>query len=259
MSVLFSINYLGCSGIRNMMAVCIFHVVLFCELVEKKNRLICWSVYIGCCLIHSQVIIFLGLRCLLFLYNKFTKTIMKIILFFSLSVFTIISGDILNLFGNNTFLGNIISRALYLFDLYNESGTQYYSDGYLKLCLFLYVVMFIVCVYSYSRLNKTEQKKWSRYYDYMVILMIVTISSYSYTDLFTRFNSLVTPMFVIMTNLYIRLNGGSSPLRVHKDNYNTTKSYIDLAILIIIYGVYIIDILINYLLRYRAMDKYFMF
>ena len=258
MSVLFSINYLGCSGIRNMMAVCIFHMALFYELVERKNRIACWVVYAACCLIHSQAIIFLGLRGLLFLYNRFTKNIMKIALIFGISIFTIMSEDILSLFKHNRFLSNIISRALYLFNLYNEGGTQY-TDRYLQLCMFLYIVMFVICAYSYNRLDINSHKKWSRYYDYLVILMLVTISSVAYSDIFARFNTLFTPMFIIMSNLFIRTNGGPTPLSVHKDEKNISKSYIDLAIIVIIYGVNIIYLLSNYILRYKQMDQYFKF
>ena len=73
--LLFMINYLDVSGIRNMLAVSIVLLAVYWELVLKKKRILSFFLYVIGILIHNSVCILLLLRLLVLIKNKIWKTL----------------------------------------------------------------------------------------------------------------------------------------------------------------------------------------
>lgn len=251
--VLVSVNYQACSGIRNITAIYIFHYFLYQELVRKKKTIVCWCMYVFCCLIHSQAVVFLGIRIVLLLYNRITKNIIKLAMLFGVLLFTFYQDSFLDLISNIKFLSSIMGESVNLFEVYTENGTEYSS-----LVIRTYLVMYIFTLligYIIVKFYNTKGE-WNQYYYYITLVVLFSLGTIQNTDIFLRFNFMIIPVTAVFCSVFIKQTGGNHIFSVKRRDNQLGANY-QMIILLMVYMYMCVSLLINYYLRYRAMDQYY--
>jgi len=87
-----------CSGVRNGLAFTVFIVCIYFDVVEQKNRPLCYLGYLLCMGFHSSVIILVALRCVLFITRKNDSKWVFVGMLLAISV----CGNILQMIGEAT-------------------------------------------------------------------------------------------------------------------------------------------------------------
>lgn len=191
--VMFATNYVYVvSSIRNLLALSIFSYFLFIDLVEQKNKVICFMVYIMLCLFHSSISVLLAFRILIYLYKKVTKVALKLIFLFW-SFFLPIILDNINLFTGQYF--NILSQKIETY----SAGDRYN----LNVLLYNLVLVLIVAItiYIYIKKNKYKNNYSLQYVNYISLIIIFTLGSIKQYDLFIRMAAFIvfsSPYYILM-------------------------------------------------------------
>ncbi|SCI76585.1 Uncharacterised protein [uncultured Clostridium sp.] len=191
-------NYLtSISGIRNFMAFSIFFYVLYMDLVEGKKKLICFSIYIILCFIHTSVIILIVIRLILFIRIRFLKKIV-VSLILVWSFFIPVITTIFTKFERIEFFRELI----YKMSVYNNIGITINIHSILATIL-LIIAILIICI-STNILNVKEDKPIYTYLNYAKLLCIFIIGSINNYHVFIRFSNSLT--FVIPIILGVAIN-----------------------------------------------------
>lgn len=253
--IVFNIDFLSISGIRNILATTIFSYVLYLDLIKKKNRILCFGAYAVICTIHSMGVMLLAFRLILFFYsrrsnNRFINLIL-IVVFFSMQRITEILISNIN---SNSIIGGIIYRALDSFILYSENGTEnsIFIQG---TAAALYFLCFIICKFfkKYSS-NFNDYKEW---YQYIMIIFSYILSAVPMRDIFMRFRLI---LFVLMIPIIVEISSeffGKRIFSIKRINKNNISQY-SILIEIIIFIEIFFSFLINIYLRYLAIDMNFL-
>lgn len=202
-----TIDFVSISAIRNIFVSMTFCYILYAELIEKKNRLICWGGYLLLSLIHSYAFVLIFVRVLLLISNKYSK---YIICFLSAVSYGFIAT-------NSAFLIKILDRLgegrlVSILKIALNRGveySQYLSDDRWKLkalSLLLYILSFVF-VFLYVRDTKimSSQNKecYKKLYTYYVYFFILTLSCYSQFDMFTRGMMVLMPISGIFVSRFM--------------------------------------------------------
>ena len=190
---LFLFDYRSISSIRNVFAFAVFTYVLYQDVVRGKNRIWCFLAYLLLCQIHSVIYIFVALRCLLLITNRYTKIAIGLMVFMSYAL----NGQIVSLLSHisefkfvTEFIGRIIS--------YSGGGT----DFSLKRGIFRGGVMLVYLLIYFSGSKDLNTKKGMRDYGYFFVLtFLFTAGSMTQYDIFIR-NDMI--LLMLLMPYYLR-------------------------------------------------------
>ena len=207
---LMCINFVSISAIRNIFVAVAFCFVLYEELVEKKNKIVCWICYGLLCLIHSYGFLLLFFRLLLLITNRFTKYVIAV---FALIAYGVVVNkvsfvtELLKQFGGSSVV-SLLNAAI-------DKGveyTAYLSDDRWKLkvlALFFYCLeaVFILIYYRCSDvIHEKRNTGYRRMLEFYLYFLLFTISAYSQYDIFTRGGMFMIPLTgIFVTRFYNEL------------------------------------------------------
>lgn len=192
-------NYMGIiSGIRNPLAITIFIYLLYWEIIERRYVKFCWIGYILVCFVHLSVFILLFFRILLLVYNRYSKFLIKILIFgWSLFLPSILK--IANYFNNIPIVNYIISKV----NSYDIREANAVAD--VKVYTIVYSTLLITCIFIaftyYKKYRKSEKNKQIvKYFNMFIIFSLFVIGSISQYHLFVRMNRALALMSIPILN-----------------------------------------------------------
>lgn len=193
--IIFGYDFMAVSGIRNILAVSIFSYAIFLDLVLKKKKTICALLYIVCCFIHTICFVYLILRLLLILDNRFTRWILMAcasLLFLFTSIYY---ENLITLFSGI----KVAQTALRLFHNYTIEGGSagVVRRGNLYACILLYTAALFMCRYFKKRIH--TQEAYSDYIDYFLLTILFTIGSFRQYDMFARYSMFIIPFILVFS------------------------------------------------------------
>ena len=220
--VIFGLDYLSAiSGVRNILAFSIFAYCLYYDLVEEKNRILCFIVYGMMCLLHNSCVILLGFRIVMFLYNKYTKRIFQIVFFlwgifvpFIVKVLDSIPNYYLNQISEKIktyFVGMMFNANLTLFNL----GMS---------------ILILVIVVAYKNIDE----HYSKHTDYLILAVLFTIGSVKQYDVFIRMGSflvLSSPYYILRFLNHEKISCDKNLLKIKNLNIIVNIGIIIISIL----------------------------
>ena len=155
------------SGLYCYIGIIIFALGIYYEYIKKKNKAICYSLYILSLFVHSSLFLPAFLL-IMFKINKEKFNINTIVACFLIFVFAL---EIISLF-NNIFPSVIFTRIIYMYNNYvtkNEHYKIYYSGTILFIEL---SKLLITLLFTFIDRNKKENIKTN---DYILLLSLSTI------------------------------------------------------------------------------------
>ena len=174
---LFSFNHvLLISGIRNYFAFVIFTLLIYIEMIKKKENRLTNLLYIPLIFFHKSMIVYVFIRYLLFLNKKVSKTIVIIIsllMFVSPTVF-------LKIFEN--FTSNNIINSLYT-GIVGYTGNNFHFYSFL-IILPMYL-FYVLCVNSTRYIIKFDLIN-EKFYRLFILLLIFGLGVIRYNVIFDR-------------------------------------------------------------------------
>ncbi|PGT89046.1 EpsG family protein [Bacillus sp. AFS040349] len=240
-------NYLGLlSGIRNMLAFSVFAYFLYIDLVEKKNSLFCWLIYILLCFFHSSTVVLVLFRLLLYLYNKFTGKIINIVLIaWSFGSFMII-----NMLDSLT---DIKLFKLLIMQIEGYSTLDYYPI-IPAISKYLILITIMITFLYFMNVNKSikELKGITRFSALIIAFTIGSITNYHIFVRFVNFLIFLSPIYIMLIskNIYpytSEVNHAAITWRQTSKNKKLTKSILVLLII----SISLLSILYLFVFQYR--------
>lgn len=226
--VIFGLDYLSAiSGVRNILAFSIFSYCLYYDLVEEKNKILCFIVYGMMCLLHNSCVILLGFRIVLFFYNKYTKRIFQVG-FFLWGIFVPYIVKILDSIPN-VYLNQI-----------SEKIKTYYTGMMFNANLTLFNLGILVLIGVIALEYKNIHEHSSKHTEYLMLVIVFTIGSIRQYDLFIRMTSFVVfsaPYYILRYLNYQEVNGGKSLTKIKNLNLMVNLGIIIISILGFMYQI----------------------
>lgn len=186
--VLFSLHYSGViSGIRNDLAFSVCSYFLYIDLVENKNRLLCFGIYIAMALLHPSVAIIVFMRMMVYLSNKYlSKGLLVFLLGWTLFLDKII--NYIQQFTSNAYINLLLSKLIgYTVDEANIANilpNQYYA-------LMMFVRTIIATYICYLLLHNIKSNKYSPMNLFIGFVILYMFGSYGSYHIFLRMSDLV--------------------------------------------------------------------
>lgn len=196
--ILCTMSYLGVmSGIRNMLAFSVFSYVLYVDLVEKKNKIVCFAIYIALCLLHTSVVTLVIFRLLLTIAKR--KFFFIIIAIFSLlwPLFNIFIFKVLGLLKELEFFMVLDEQV----KGYIGGGTQYvFSTASIRL---ISLVIILFCVILSMYMSRNIRNYPDKYFRYILLIIFFTAGGIFQYDIFVRMVCFLifSSPFVLLTAL----------------------------------------------------------
>nr|WP_295255858.1 EpsG family protein [uncultured Blautia sp.] len=208
------------SGIRNQLAFTIAIYIVYNDLEEKKNKILCIIGYILCGMIHQSAYVVLFLRVLLLIPSKKIKAIIAVLLLgWSTMLSTIV--QIMSKYINIPVINSILWKITIYTDNSKDNINIILRDYYKKVMIsnsMLLVVAFVFCIIGiryirkfapgqyncymlgrYGNKNINISENLSENYVYICLYAVcLTIGSYMYYWLFLRFAVLVQLMLPVL-------------------------------------------------------------
>lgn len=254
-AILFAFFFLYCcldfrsvSGIRNMLAFILFSFVLYQELIQKKNKILCWILYLLICGIHMSCVIFVGLRMVLLIGKRWIKIPVMFICLFLYS-FSEIIADFLTKFSEIPYLNALRLQI----EGYLIGRSEYNPKG-----IFIYLIIEVGVIFLYLEVykNKRFKKYVGQYGEYCLYVVIFALGSIRNYDLFVRSNiiiiSLFLPIIVFYFTYIIELKGGCIRGISKRNDFKFNIVIVFSFLLVILFEFYC-----RIRLNYIVMDPYF--
>lgn len=241
------------SSIRNILASSLFIFGLYYDLIYHKKYSIIF--YILACLIHSLGFLYLTIRVLLILYNKFNKYIMGLLF---IAGFTLISMY-------NTKLSILFSSFPIISGTFDRLGTYLSGVGLENDRIYTYVYLGIYII-TLLFANFTEKKidinnKLLQLYNYTVIFTLFTFGSILQRETFNRARFILIPLGILFLAFFLRttvINGRYISFDNKKNNSNGIMEYgILLLALYIVIALFYFGVL--YITTYNYYSTLFTF
>lgn len=181
-------NVINLSMIRQALAYAVFGYVLYWDLVEQRNKVGCFIIYILLCFVHSSGIMFLGFRLLIIVYKKVSALPIIIGFFLIYTAIPIVENLLVKL--KLSFLREFLVKMVhYLVDRV-VLEEQHVS---LKATM-LYIFLFLVLLYfmRYSR----RKKEYKDYSVFIIFIFAFCIPMVRQADIFNRFQLFLPIVFI---------------------------------------------------------------
>lgn len=227
--ILFTMSYLGVmGGIRNMLAFSLFGYTLYSDLVEKKNKIICFTIYIALCLFHSSIVILVVFRLLVALTKKrlsFFFLLVVSLLWPLLSLYII---KILGLLKGVVFFSFLQEQV----EGYINGGTQFvYSTASIRLLSLISIFSCLIFCIFMQKYIKDYPDKYLRFF---LITILFTIGGVFQYDLFVRMVCFLifSSPFVILIALSVSSNGTNRNVTILKMFLNVELIFVSVISLV---------------------------
>ena len=204
--IISNLNYIGViSGIRNNLAFTLFFLLNYLELIEKKNKVICWVLMILLGLFHSSIYIVLFCKFIAMIINKYSRKVVYVILAVS-SLFgaRVVSYVVekLNFIGSDKIFEDFLWKTTYYLDWTTTNSWYYYRN---VMVMFLTVTIFF---YFYFKRRKLVQE-YRTYVNLFLMLIIITIG-FAFNDIvFGRLAIAVCLFSIIPMELLLTTNSNN--------------------------------------------------
>lgn len=211
-------DFLAISGIRNMLAVVACTYFIYMDVVEKKNRILCWVMYLLCASIHPVCVVYIAMRLCLIIINRYTGLLIKLGIVFGFTVVPFIYPYIEEVINGIPIL-NEAMRLFFNYSLRTDTviiKSTFYSN------LLLYAMMGIVLI-VYHKIVKEEKNKM---FEYTVISLLFTIGSINQYDIFVRYRMAVVPLILIYVLEVVCVIGGKNIFSMKKEKASIVGLYI---------------------------------
>lgn len=219
------------SGIRNQLAFTIAIYIIYNDLEEKKNKVLCVIGYILCGMIHQSAYVVLFLRLLLLIPSKKIKAIIAVLLLgWSTMLSTIVQA--MSKYINIPMINSILWKITIYTDNAKDNINIILRDYYKKVMIsnsMLLVVAFFFCMIGIRYIRKFSLDQYNCYmlgrygnkninisenlgedYIYMCLYAVcLTLGSYMYYWLFLRFAVLVQLMLPILASYIFSIKNRS--------------------------------------------------
>lgn len=216
--LLCSLEYRSVSGIRNMLAYAVFAFVIYADLVEKKNKILCFALYMILCEVHMVVPIFVALRLAVIIGHKALKWALIIM---ALAAFTIrdVALAFLERYSASEFVSDFLGKNHGYIRRYEKGIAVYYYRYAYSLLAFIVVMLLIYLVCKNYRLM---EEKMDAYNLFFVMTIAITIGAVRQYDFLYRNCMLIAflaiPYTVRFFNSVVLFNKSTVILRIPGSN-----------------------------------------
>lgn len=220
------------SGIRNMLAFSLFALVAFNELYgdkSKLNKAFAWVIYAALCFFHSSIIVLFLIRIVVEVCYR--KKFVGSVLMLSWATFWINMQNWLTPYTNYKLIALIVGQL----DYYQVSP---YTNVYTYMIRFIALTTVIVAFYYIKRTEPDILKKHQKYYVFCEYILLFTVGSCMYYDLFVRFCNLSIIVGVSIIPVF---------LNIRKNNFVKFMS-------VVILSVSIFSLVFYFMIAYRHME-----
>lgn len=207
MTLLFLVRFLDITGIRNILSASIFSAALYDDLVKHKKT--SFIFYIVAALIHSSALLYLIIRALLWIYNKYNKIIVVVIMLAASAIIVNFSSALETLFSLNASTAAIYSRLMLY--LNNGSGMQL-NQRYRLLYAVMYIFILLIAL-CYEK-GFDYDKKYGKLTDFVVLLIAFSFSFINQRELFNRNRMIIIPIGVLFFGLLLKYVTGAKPFSI---------------------------------------------
>ena len=247
--VFLAMDFIGVSGIRNVLAFCVFILGFYFDVFKLHRKELCWIFYLVAASIHSAALILILLRLVLIFYSKATKIVMNIFVFIIIAIAPQFLSIAYDRFSNVP----IISSGLWI--------TIKYLNGFIEStdlagmrysCLILYIGVFLIVV-NVLVINKSIT--FRQCYNYIILCFFFTIGSFGQYDTFVRMRFLFAPFLAILFLDYFHSITGGKRLVIQGSNMGATL--INMIIFLAFIASVIITIVYRFIYQYYPLTQYF--
>lgn len=247
---LFTFDYIHLSLVRQCITYILFGYAVYAELVERKNKMQCFVIYILICFVHATGVMLLGFRLLIVLYKKIGKFP---ILVGILGIYAIVPyvQNILE-WCNIYFLQVFLSKIVYYLTERGNAATQHAS--YKAICLYLLYSFIILYFRKYAR----QAVRYKDYTMFILFILAFCIPASRQQDIFERFQ-IIFPILmlpVIMELLEEFFGKNIFTIKMKKGYF---QAYMGLCLLALGIGITVSAFAVNCHKSYRFAQPYFSF
>lgn len=180
-----------CSGLAQFLAIVIVFLAIYLELIKGKKGWQYKLLYVVGLLIHSSVAILIIFR-LLILLNQKKYLPALIIIFIIYSMAPVLLTYVLKAFSGVPIIGELLVKA----EWYTIKANNIFSFPY-HVVMYIFTIFYLV-LYACSKKYR-ENTINNKYCDYILIILLFTLASWRYFDIFMRF----TNLNILLMNIYI--------------------------------------------------------
>lgn len=211
--LLFLTRFMDITGIRNILSSTIISIALYLDLVENKKKSI--VLYVLGALIHSMGFIYIILRLILLLYNRFNRIIIPIVLISASAIITYFSNDISLLLSRSVMGSSTYDRLLIYM---NNQANMGINERYRFLYAVIYIFILVICLLYSAHFD--DDNRFKKLSDYTVLLVFFTFSFFGQRELFNRERLLLVPLGVILVGEMLKRISGDSVLSIIVERSN---------------------------------------
>ncbi len=216
--LLFLIRFLDVTSIRNILATAIFSVAIYDDLVEHKKRSI--ALYIITVLIHSAALMYLLIRIVLWLYGRYNKIVVLVLMLAASTLIINFSDRLAQIFLWSPAIQSLFSRLMHYMN--NGSG-MVLNERYRLLYAVMYI--FILAIALCYEKGFDVDKKYGKLTDFMVLLTAFTFSFINHRELFNRNRMVLIPIGLFFFAQLLKQISGSRMGSVILYNNSNKKNY----------------------------------
>lgn len=238
-------------GIRNVLAFSILARVLYMDLIEKRQRKLCFLIYLMLTQIHMSVAVFVLLRIIAILKNKYSYLFVNTILLFWRIALLPMAIKILTLFNLPAFYSINDKIGLYM-----QSERFSTPTAYSKLALLIIVI--VIYLVEKKKIDRLGFVEYNRFFS---LVLVFVIGSFWQYDLFVRSVNLVVFLFIFYLLVFYNLtssNASSQTAAYSMGNMNIKNyniAYTKFLLLIMLFTVSLVVFYADYI----TMQKYILF
>lgn len=206
--IMLTTDFIAISGIRNILAASIFIYAFYNEYVLQRRQVLSILMYALSFLIHSSMIIFIGIRVLHIFYKNF-KILINIFLFAVFSILPLMLSDLYILFAKIPKFVMILRT----YENYYRGWTGNFDRRGAQICsLVLYSMGMVLAIYLKHKYDKNPQIcRITEFYTMSFLFILGSIQQY---DIFIRFRFISIPLTSMLVLFFFSENKFKSILRI---------------------------------------------
>lgn len=244
--LLVMLDFRSISGLRNMTAYALFAYVLYKDLVRNANKPLCMLAYLAIANVHSSTFVLIILRLLLELNRFIPKLVLMIIPLAAFSSINLIL-PVLIRYSEIPMIQSLIDKL----NTYGFGGGSRYIVFRAAVRLFQIVFCMLLCLYCKRRIPQT--KRFQRYGDVILLLVMYALGSIRQYDIFVR--SMIFLYFAILpfVLLFLQYIVAETPFELMIPT-TSMVGFSEVVLYFMIYGAMALSLFMYYGGYYRPMD-----
>lgn len=206
-ALLFLINFVDVSGIRNTMASSLVFLAVYSDVYKKRRNIGVIAIYIMSALIHNSVLLVIAIRLLLLIKQKFLRRILTGVLFFSVPLVSYLQSIGFSFGGG--MIGNFLNYTLAKlndFIIGGGSSVNIISTAtvVINYCIRGCGILVIYLVYSEIKKRiQSEKYGLEEYGHFAMYFFAFSISSVTVYDMFVRLQYFAVFMGAALLPIYM--------------------------------------------------------